>query len=80
MNKPTTIYVELLEEGTDCWRPVESEHLGGDLYRITGEVPDDEVWAFGPGSIVKCRVQTFSEGRPALVAYEGTQGKNGAEA
>jgi hypothetical protein len=70
MTKPTTIYIELLEEATACWRPVESEHLGGDLYRITGEVRDDEAWAFEPGNIVKCRMHTFSEGSSGLVAYE----------
>jgi hypothetical protein len=32
-----TIYVELLEEGTPCWRPVDAEYLGNELYRIVGE-------------------------------------------
>jgi hypothetical protein len=31
-----TIYVEVLEEGTTCWRPVEAADLGSGLYRITG--------------------------------------------
>jgi DNA-binding MarR family transcriptional regulator len=38
-----TIYIELLEEGTMRWRPVEAEYLGNELYRITGVTPDDEV-------------------------------------
>lgn len=49
-----TIYVELLGEGVDCWRPVEAEHLGANRYRITGEPPDGESWAFGTGSVVRC--------------------------
>jgi hypothetical protein len=70
MTKGKTIYVELLEEGTPCWRPVESEHLGGDLYRIAGGRPDGEVWPFRQGDIVKCRTRIFQDGSPQLVAYE----------
>jgi hypothetical protein len=70
MTKGRTIYIELLEEGTRCWRPVESEHLGGELYRITGERPDGEVWPFEQGDIVKCRIHAFQEGSTGLVPYE----------
>ena len=27
-----TIYVQLLDEGIECWRPVEAEHVEGDRY------------------------------------------------
>jgi hypothetical protein len=70
MTQGKTIYIELLEEGTPCWRPVQSEHLGGDVYRIAGERPDGEVWPFGQGDIVKCRMRTFQDGSSQLVAYE----------
>jgi hypothetical protein len=66
----TTIYVELLGEGTDCWRPVEAEHLGADLYRITGETPEDEVWSFSTGDTVKCKTQAFQTNGSGLVASE----------
>jgi hypothetical protein len=26
------IYIPLLNEGTDCWRPIEAEHVGTDTY------------------------------------------------
>jgi hypothetical protein len=42
------VYIALLDEGVDVWRPVNAEHVGGDLYRLTGEIPDGEVWALLP--------------------------------
>ncbi|HEU0368111.1 MAG TPA: hypothetical protein VFR42_02805 [Candidatus Acidoferrum sp.] len=77
MAKGTTIYIELLEEGTPCWRPVTAEHLDGDLYRIIGETPDDEVWPFVQGDVVKCRIRTFQSELPQLVAYEKARRESG---
>jgi hypothetical protein len=65
-----TIYVELREEGTPCWRPVETVHLGSELYRIVGEKPDGEDWEFSAGDVVKCKMKKFQTGGPDLVAYE----------
>ena len=65
-----TIYIELLNEATECWRPVQSEHLGGDLYRIVDKPPDDEVWPFATGEIVKCEPRDLQFGGRELVAYE----------
>jgi hypothetical protein len=67
----TTVYVSLLDEGVDVWRPVSAEHIGDDVYRIAGEPPDpeDEKWQFLPGQHVRCRLQHLSEGE-FLVAYE----------
>jgi hypothetical protein len=64
------IYVELLEEGTSCWRPVEAEYLGNELYRIVGKKPEGEIWAFSIGDVVKCKLKAFKEGSPELVAHE----------
>lgn len=73
MSNQEVVYVKLLDEGTDVWRPVRAEHVGGDLYRLTGEPPDDEVWPFAVGDIVRCKPQTLSGGfgrpAPVLVAY-----------
>jgi hypothetical protein len=60
------IYVALLDEGVDVWRPVEARREGS-YYRITGSVPESEKWAFSPGSLVRCEQRELSEG-PALVA------------
>ena len=67
-----TIYVYLLDEGTDVWRPVEAEQIAGDRYRITGTNldPDDERWQFQTGDIVRCERRKLSGGE-CLVAVAG---------
>jgi hypothetical protein len=69
MNQRETIYVALLDEGIDVWRPVEAERLSPDRYRIVGPDYDPAVerWEFEPGAIVTCRRET-REGRQILVA------------
>jgi hypothetical protein len=71
---PVTIYVYLLGEGTDVWRPVEAVHLGHDRYQITSVHADssDEHWQFSTGDIVRCSIRILSGG-PALVAHERVQ-------
>jgi len=63
-----TIYVALLDERTDVWRPVEAQREGT-FYRIVGPVPDEEKWAFDPGSLVRCELRVFADGQ-GLVAVE----------
>jgi hypothetical protein len=70
-----TIYVYLLNEGTDCWRPVSAENVSGDIYRITGAPPDDtETWEFKTGELVRCKYKrlsgNFAVVTDCLVAYE----------
>jgi hypothetical protein len=68
-----TIYVYLSDEAVDCWFPARAEHLGSDLYRILDEPPDDPVWEFGKGDVVRCRFQKLGSGttfEDKLVAYE----------
>lgn len=57
----TLVYIHLLNEGTDVWRPTQGIALGEDIYEIlpTPEYDsDDENWEFPPGSLVKCVKQT----------------------
>jgi hypothetical protein len=74
MSNKVTVYVALLGEGVDVWRPVQAEHLGDDRYRLTGEQPDGEAWPFASGDVVTCKEHTLSGdwGPPerALVAYK----------
>ncbi len=65
-----TIYIELLDEGTPCWRPVEAEYLGSDLYRIVGAQTRDETWAFSLGDVVRCTMKSFEAGGSEPVAFE----------
>jgi hypothetical protein len=74
MNKAARIYVALLNEDVDVWRPVEAEHLSGDLYRVTGQAPEDETWPFASGDVVRCEIRMLSgdggQREPVLVASE----------
>ena len=48
-----TVFVRLLGEGTDVWRPVEAVRLGETTYRLEDSAaPEDETWIFQPGDIV----------------------------
>ena len=72
----TTIYVYLLEEGSDAWRPVLAHHLGDDTFRIIADQPynsDDEHWEFPPGSVVRCHERCPSDGTRYLAAFELVQ-------
>jgi len=71
-DSPTeTIYVFLLDEGTEVWRPIQARHLGDDRFQITSinDDPDDEHWQFSTGDIVRCSRRRLSDGI-RLVAYE----------
>lgn len=47
------VNVELLDEGVQVWRPVVAEVVAGGLHRLTPG-RGGEVWAFPPGSVVRC--------------------------
>ena len=68
-----TIYVDLPDELTAVWCPVEAVHLGEDIYQIV-QVNDDHEdtrWAFDTGSKVRCRSTVTRDGRQTiLVAFE----------
>jgi hypothetical protein len=75
----TTIYVHLVGEGVDVWRPVEAEPMGAGNFRVLTEQPADERWEFGAGDLVRCEMQTLASGgppsgRPYLVAVARTVG------
>jgi len=48
-----TVFVRLLDEVTDVWRPVKAHRLGETTYKIADEpVHKDESWSFQPGDVV----------------------------
>ncbi len=63
------IYVALLNEPVDVWRPVAAEKINHSVYRIAEQPYDreDEKWQFEPGSIVYCETITLS-GKQVLAA------------
>ena len=53
--KVVTVYVRLLDEGTEVFRPCSATHLGGNIYQILRTESydsDDEHWEFEPGTRV----------------------------
>ena len=49
----TVVFVRLLDEGTDVWRPVPATRVGENTYRLVEQVvPEDETWIFQPGDVV----------------------------
>jgi hypothetical protein len=68
MAEIATIYIALLNEGTDVWKPVTAQHLHDDVFRVIGPMPEDEKWAFPPGAVVMCKRQAFRDGSQGSVA------------
>ena len=68
MTESPTIYMPLLNEGTDVWAPVRAERISGSYYRVLGPQPDDQEWEFPTDSIVRVVQRTFSGGETALAA------------
>lgn len=66
----TEIFVALLDEGTDVWRPVQADVLPDGSFMIAQtDKPEDEIWEFEPGATVRCERRDLSGGS-ALVAVE----------
>jgi hypothetical protein len=71
----TTIFIFLLNEGVEVWRPVEAELIEDGIYKIlsVNDDPDNEAWQFQTGMIVRCENKTFSDGETKLVAIESVE-------
>ena len=68
----STVYVYLLNEGSDVWRPVPAEKVDELIYLLGGTDlydPDDEEWEFLPGSYVRVAEQQLNDSL-CLVAVE----------
>lgn len=66
------IYISLLNEGSTTWKPVQAIELEENLFEIPAntEVPEDEEWEYKPGTKVKCKEHSFTDGQAGLIAYE----------
>ena len=66
------IYVVLLEEGTDTIRGTQAIPLGNDLYKLLPTPhydPEDEIWEFLPGTVVRGVVTQTKFIGPVLMAF-----------
>jgi hypothetical protein len=63
MNKEI-IFIKLLNEGTEVWRPANATRLDNDTYRIDLSNTfdsEDEEWEFKPGMTVRCENRILSD-------------------
>lgn len=70
-----TVFVELLEEGTPTIRGTRAIDMGDSTYKLLPTEnydPEDEIWEFLPGSIVRCRSGRDNKGNAILIADEST--------
>ena len=74
--EPATIFVALLDEGVDVWRPVQARPLGSGLFRIVGVEADvsDERWQFSAGAVVRCEERRFGDGTTGVAAVDQVEG------
>jgi hypothetical protein len=66
----TTIYIRLLDEGTEVFRPTKADDLGDGVFKVLPSPdynPQDEKWEFVPGTLVRCEKRKL-EGDEILVA------------
>jgi hypothetical protein len=66
-----TVYIELLDEGVEVWRPVEAVE-DGDAFLLPVTAPEGEHWRFAPGSRVRCELRELSDGPELVVAAIAT--------
>lgn len=73
MEKTETIYVQLLDEGIEVFRPVLAVVLSENTYKILGFEdydPETETWQFLPGTIVRAGFMDSDKGGQFLAALE----------
>jgi hypothetical protein len=65
------VYVRLLDEGTDVWRPARATALSDGTFRLLepdGYDPNAEKWEFPPLTKVRCVTRKFTDGGEGLAA------------
>lgn len=69
--KKVKIYVRLMDEGVPVARPTYGEVIKDHIVRILPTEnynPDDEIWEFPPGTVVRCERKISPDGKEALFA------------
>jgi len=65
VSEAVEVFVSLLDEGVDVWRPVRAKRLRGNVYRIVDGpyAREIETWQLEPGGAVVCELIESSDGR-----------------
>jgi hypothetical protein len=67
----TEVYVKLLDEGVDVWRPVPATKQADGSFRLCRPEwydPQTETWEFPPFTRVRCEWKKFADGNRGLIA------------
>ncbi len=67
-----TIYIKLLDEGTEVYRPVKALKIEEGIFKILENQPEDELWEFKAGELVVCDYKKL-EGEIFLVATKNVK-------
>jgi len=64
VSEAVEVFVRLLDEGVDVWRPVRAKRLSGTVYRIVDQPYEREIetWQFAPGDAVVCELIDSGDG------------------
>ncbi len=66
------IYIQLLNEGTEVYRPVPAIKIKNNIYKLQGfdiYNPEDEIWEFSPGTYVQVEKRNL-DGENVLIAIQ----------
>ena len=80
MKEDRKIYVRLLDEGLDVWKPIDARMVGENVFQISDQPYDSdlETWEFEPGDFVFCKARRFDEDR-VLIAMRRLKTSNPKE-
>jgi hypothetical protein len=72
MDNIVQIYIKLLGEKLEVWRPVEALKMGNDTYKIISPNPEPKIekWQFKRGDLVQCEDKVFSDGTKGVIAVK----------
>ena len=66
--RPITLMMPLLEAGANAYKPVQALRQREDIYCVIGPMAEGEKWRFPPGTMVRRKPKTMSDGRQEMVA------------
>ncbi len=75
LNNVVKIYIQLLGEGSAAARGTQAKRLGKEFYEvlpIPNYNPQDEIWEFPPGSIVRGEKVKNANGEEILLAVKAS--------
>lgn len=71
INRIDEIYVKLMNEDVEVWRPIKAKYIKENIYQIVEQPYDIEIekWEFSPGATVVCEYVNTAE-RKILAAIK----------